>query len=87
MGFSSSTWVSSLMSFLFSLIWADLYILVPMNISTKHSHIIVQGTSQKRECKIFKSQRISELSMRLCLLGILDAIPIKSYQCEGPNVS
>jgi hypothetical protein len=32
--------------------------------------------------KIFESQRTREFAMRLCILGMSDVTPIKSYQCD-----
>lgn len=46
-----------------------------------------QGILLKRSQKDFKSQRIWEFAVRLCLLLIVEAIPIKSHKHDCPNLS
>lgn len=46
-----------------------------------------QGILQKRGQKDYKSQRIGELAVRVCLLVMSEAITIESQQYNCPNIS
>lgn len=53
----------------------------------QHSVYDSEGTLQKRELKDCERQRVREFVMRLCLLGMSTATPIKSCQDGCLNMS
>lgn len=52
----------------------------------KSSTAKVQETLKKRGWKAYKSQRVRDFAVRLCLLRLLEAVPIISHQHDSMNI-